>query len=74
MTNRKSEINVGADARIEIQRVSHLSTTINKAYKCGVPGCQESFAVHDELLQHGVSAHKLKSPLMLTDIGIINSK
>jgi hypothetical protein len=39
------------------QQVAHPSTAAKKPYKCGVPGCRQSFAVRDELLQHGVSLH-----------------
>jgi hypothetical protein len=41
-----------------IQQVAHSSTTLKKPYKCGVPSCGQSFAVHDELLQHGVSVRQ----------------
>jgi hypothetical protein len=45
------------DIGIIKQQVDHPPTAVSKPYKCGVPGCGQSFAVHDELLQHGVSAH-----------------
>jgi len=44
-----------AQGQLAIDRIGHIYN--GSVFKCGVPGCDRAFKMHDELRQHGLAFH-----------------